>query len=602
MIKNTLIRPTAIKVIAILCFLLVDIGLIYAHNAPATGYESSIYASTPMILWVSIIIAMICGVSIIVYSVYRNLENKMTWLIGVLLVAFFYVIAISIYQIRGYFAWVINGDPATHVLLVKEILDTGHVSATLIYPIMHIYSAEIVKFTNVDLITLEKLLPVFFLLIFILFVYVLARSVFPNKGQAILVTLVSFIFLPGTSSFYPNLLANCLFPFFLFMLVKLFGKNKLNWILLLLIAIFLYPGFHILPTFIVAVMLGTFLVAALAFKLFNKKYKSGLFIYGLLLIVLATWSTVWITSFGIWDFTISSTYQLLTWGGTSYASSLSSQMTQAQSSGYNVLNYILEQEGVLIVFVLIAMMIFPIAWKELHAKRTDILLLFYPSLIMIGACTAAMYFIHIVFGPLRLLFYILVICALFVGFAFFKLLEKVKTYQSTALHYFVTCAMIVAIVILFINGLSVLYPSPYSLQESFQTTKEEVYGMTMLLDYRNLNFDIINTNLAYWRFAQIILSPEEIQAQNIPVSVPSIYSQAAPYHFGYDNHTTFAASYTDKAYLLVTQRDRTVYTDIFPAMANNRFTAADFNQLPGDLSLYRIYTNGEFDSYYVSHE
>ncbi len=602
MIKNTSISPNVIKVIAILCFLLVDIGLIYAHDAPATGYESSIYASTPMILWVSIIIAMICGVSIIVYSVYRNLENRMTWIIGVLLVAFFYVIAISVYQIRGYYAWVINGDPATHILFVKEILDTGHSPDSLIYPIMHIYSAEFAKLTNIDLITMEKLLPLFFLLIFILFVYILARSVFAVKGQAILAMLVSFIFLPGTTSFYPNLLANCLFPFFLFMLVKLFGKNKLNWILLLLIAVFLYPIFHILPTFIVTIMLVTFLLAALAYKLFNKKYKTGLYIYGLLLIVLAMWSTVWITSFGVWDFTIASTYKLITWGGTSYASSLSSQVTQAQSSGYNVLNYILEQEGVFIVFVLIAMLILPLAWKDLRAKRTDILLLFYPSILTIGACTVLMYFIHIGFGPLRLLFYIIVICALFVGFAFFKLLDKVQKYRSKALHYFAIGAIIVTIVILFINGLSVLYPSPYTFQQNYQTTKEEVSGMTMLLDHRNLNFDIVNTNLAYWRFAQIILSPGEIQAENIPESVPSTYSQATPYHFGYDNQTTFAASYTDNAYLLVTQRDRTVYTDIFPAMAKNRFTAADFNQLSGDLSLYRIYTNGEFDSYYVSHE
>lgn len=590
------------KIVAICCLLLVTAGLYFAHETPATGYEASIYASTPLILWISIVIALACGVSIIVYAVYKGFEDKITWIIGALLVTFFYVIAVSIYQIRGYYAWIVNGDPATHLLFVKEILDTGHVPVSLIYPILHINAAEIVNLTNVDLITLEKILPIYFLLIFILFVYVLARSVFINRGQAILATLVSFIFLPGTSSFYPNLIANCYFPVFLFILVKVFGKNKLNWILLLLLSILLYPVFHILPTFIAIVVLAAFLIAVFIYKLFNNKYKMGLYIYGLFLIVLAMWSTIWISSFGIWDFTISSAYRLITWGGTSYASSLSSQLNQAQGSGYNVLEYILKQEGVVIVFVLITLLIFPIAWKELRAKRTDVLLLFYPSLVAIGACTVAMYFFNLGFGPLRLLFYILLICALFVGFAFFKLLDKVKTYRSKALHHIVMGAIVVAIVLLFINGLSVLYPSPYNIQQNYQTTKEEFYGMGTLLDHRNINFDIVNTNLAYWRFSHILLSPAEIQAQNIPVSVPSTYSQATPYHFGYDNHTTFAASYKDNAYLLVTRRDRTVYTDIFPDLAKNRFTAADFSQLPGDLSLYRIYTNGEFDSYYVSHQ
>ncbi len=589
------------KFVAICCLMLVTAGLYFAHEAPATGYEASIYASTPLILWISIVIALVCGVSIIVYAVYKGLEDKATWIIGALLVTLFYVIAISIYQIRGYYAWTINGDSATHVLFVKDILGTGHVPASLIYPITHINAAELVNLTNINLITLEKLMPVYFALIFILFVYVLARSVFVNKGQAILVTLVSFLFLPGTISFYPNFLANCYFPFFLFILVKIFGKYKLNWILLSLLVIFLYPVFHILPTFIAAVMLATFLLASFVYKLIDKKYKMGLYIYGLLLIVLATWSTIWITSFGIWDYTISSAYKLVTWGGTSYASSLSSQVTQAQSSGFNVLNYILKLYGVLIVFVLIAIFIFPIVWKELRTKRTDVLLLVYPSLLTIGVCTVAMYFLHLGFGPLRLLFYITLISALFVGFAFFKLLDKAKTYRSKALHYFVIGTIIVAIVILFINGLSVLYPAPYSIQQNYQTTKEEVYGMSMLLDHRNINFDIVNANLAYWRFAHLLLPEEEIKAQNIPVSVPSVYSIAAPYHFGYDNYTTFSASYPDNAYLLVTQRDYTIYTDIFPNMAKDRFTAADFSQLARDTSLYRVYMNGEFDSYYVSH-
>jgi hypothetical protein len=125
--------------------------------------------------------------------------------------------------------------------------------------------------------------------------------------------------------------------------------------------------------------------------------------------------------------------------------------------------------------------------------------------------------------------------------------------------------------------------------------------MSMLLDHRNINFDIVNVNLAYWRFAHLLLSPEELKEQKIPESVPTTYSLATPFHFGYGNSTTFASAYPDDAYLLVTQRDRTVYTDIFPDMAKYRFTSDDFSKLPGDISLYRIYSNGEFDTYDVYH-
>ncbi len=515
---------------------------------------------------------------------------------------FFYVVSNSIYLIRGYYLWVANGDISSHILFVKEILDSGHISTSLIYPITHIYLATLVDYTNAGVIPLEKLVPVFFVLLFILFVYVLAKSVFTIKGQVILATLASFIFLPGTTSFYPNFLANCLFPFFLFALLKIQGEKKLSWIFVSLILIFLYPLFHIVPTFVAAIMLATLLISAWVYDIFNIRAKTGHYIYGLLLFLMIVWSTIWITSFQLWNFTIENAYQLITWGGTSYASSLSSQVTQAQSSGYNVIDYVLKQEGKYIAFILIAIIACPIAWKVLRSKKIDVFLLFYASLFTIGISTVAMYFLNFGFSPLRLLFYLITLCALFVGLALFTCIDKIKAYRSALLHYVVLGAIVVGIVILFTDGLLVLYPSPFDLQQNYQTTKAEIYGMSALLDHRNINFDIVNVNLAYWRFAQLLLSPAELKAQNIPESVPVTYSLATPFHFGYNNYTTFATAYPDDAYLLVTQRDRTVYTDIFPDMAKYRFTSADFDQLAGDVSLYRVYANGEFDSYYVSHE
>ena len=602
MIKNISISPNVIKVIAILCFLLVDIGLIYAHNTPATGYESSIYTSTPMILWISIFIAMVCGVSIIVYSVYNSLKNKMAWILGLFLVLFFYVITNSIYLIRGYYMWVANGDISSHILFVKEIMDSGHTPTSLIYPITHIYMTTLVDYTNIGIIPLEKLVPIYFVLMFVLFVYVLAKSVFSIQGQAILATLASLMFLPGITSFYPNFLANCLFPFFLYILIKILGEKKLSWITLSLVLIFLYPLFHIVPTFVVAVMLATLLISAWVYNLFNIKSKAGHYIYGLLLFVLIVWSTIWITSFQIWNFTIENTYQLVTWGsGTSYASTLNSQVNQAQNSGYNVMDYILKQEGKYIVFILIAAVICPVAWKVLRSKKIDVLLLFYASLLTLGISTVAMYFVNIGFSPLRLLFYIITICALFVGLAIFTCIDKIRAYRSGLLRHALLGVLIIGIIILFTDVLLVLYPSPFNLQQNYQTTKEEVYGMSMLLDHRDINLVIVNTNLAYWRFAHLLLSPEELSAQNIPESVPFSYSTATPYHFGYNNNTMFGSTYKADAYLLVTQRDRTVYTDIFPSMAPYRFTADDFNKLPGDTSLSKIYSNGEFDTYNLYH-
>jgi hypothetical protein len=147
---------------------------------------------------------------------------------------------------------------------------------------------------------------------------------------------------------------------------------------------------------------------------------------------------------------------LVTWGGTSYVSSLSSQVNQAQSSGYNVVDYVLKQEGKYIVFILIAVITCTVAWRALRSKKIDVFLLFYASLLTIGISTVAMYFLNVGFSPLRLLFYIISLCTVFVGLAIFTCIDKIKAYRSRLLHYAVLSAIVIGIVILFTDGLLVL--------------------------------------------------------------------------------------------------------------------------------------------------
>jgi hypothetical protein len=300
-----------IKIVAIACFILVDISLIFAHNAPATGYEPSIYGSTPLILWASIIVALICGLAIIIYSIYNKLETGKALWTGFSLVLMFYVISISIYLIRGYYLWAAGGDASTHLMFVKQVIDTGHASGGLIYPVTHIFTAQLFDLSNVDLISLDKLLPLYFSLIYVLVFYLLARSIFVRKSEAVLATVIGCVFLLGYPNYTPNYLANCLFPLFLFILIKLFDVKKLSWIFIAFTMVFLYPALHIIPTFIVIVMLISFIVAARVYRLFNVKNRVEQYIYSLILIVLVTWSVIWITSFDIWDFTVQKAYDLL---------------------------------------------------------------------------------------------------------------------------------------------------------------------------------------------------------------------------------------------------------------------------------------------------
>ena len=62
---------------------------------PSSGYEISIYSTTPKIFWVSITMALINGIFLIILSIFDKI--KRAWLIGVFEVFLCNIIMISLH-------------------------------------------------------------------------------------------------------------------------------------------------------------------------------------------------------------------------------------------------------------------------------------------------------------------------------------------------------------------------------------------------------------------------------------------------------------------------------------------------------------------------
>jgi len=76
-----------IKVVSFCCLILVAVGLVIAWASPASGFEASIYSTTPLLVWVFFIFSMVCGFGIVVQQVYtKEYQRKNYWLVGLLLV------------------------------------------------------------------------------------------------------------------------------------------------------------------------------------------------------------------------------------------------------------------------------------------------------------------------------------------------------------------------------------------------------------------------------------------------------------------------------------------------------------------------------------
>jgi hypothetical protein len=366
--------------------------------------------------------------------------------------------------------------------------------------------------------------------------------------------------------------------------------------------VFLYPPFHPVPTLALLITLIALWLPKRAFALINKDTSpnnEGMDRFNAtLLLILCVWAISWISSFFVWGQVIQNIHILMAEGDPTHLSRLTEKITYAEGYGYSVIEHIFKVRGDTFVFIIIALICLPILWKKMRTnKETNNLFSLYGPLAIIGLFTLMLYVINLGFGPLRFLVYVVVICTIFTGFILYEIIEKIRHINSDHFSKFALGLVIILLVGVSISGMLKLYPSPYILSTSYQTTQTEVEGMNWL--FHNKDLDIITSGISIGpgRFAELLLTPEEKREQKIPWRLPK--ELRVPFHFGYNNHSSLSASYNEEVYLGLTQRDKSVYVDAFPEMAEHRWYPRDFEKLEQDQGIDKLYTSGGFDVWYV---
>jgi len=74
-----------------------------------------------------------------------------------------------------------------------------------------------------------------------------------------------------------------------------------------------------------------------------------------------------------------------------------------------------------------------------------------------------------------------------------------------------------------------------------------------------------------------------------------------PDHFGYQNETLSQNFYTNSKYLLVNDRGRGFYPQMYPEFKNNwRFIAEDFERIKFDTKIHQVYSNRNIEIFVIS--
>jgi hypothetical protein len=595
-LKEFFTGNTKSKILISVCLLSLLVSVFLAFSFPATGYEPSIYASTPVAVWLSIIFSFLCGILVIYTQVYTKSNQKWLLLLGFALMYLSYGLVLSMGILRGYFMWCMNGDPATHLGIVKEILTTGYSSSLVIYPVAHIYMVEAYYILRADLVALHKLVPLFFGLMYPLYLYLFAKSVFYKREQVIFTLAAGLTLVNGWYlNFTPNHLSNLFFPLVLFVLLKAFTVKKMQWAILTVLFVFLYPPFHPVPTITFLAILLSLWLPGKIYSFIKKEPEVEINLPKVtLLILLVVWTITWISSFYVWESTVRNLYALIEEGRESHLNALIDEASMASSFGYSVFDQIVKVMGGLILFSIIALICFPLLMRAPDKKKASgNLLSLYGPIVTLSFFSVFFYLLNIGFGPLRLSIYLVILFTPFVGFFIDRLLQSTGNGERK-IPPVISCLFVLFILGgAFVSGLLNVYPSTYLLTSSWQTTATELNGVQWLFANGDMNVSLVGITMPVSRFANLLLTSEERKTGGVTRNIHE--SQKLPYHFGYNSSSSIANVYPSKAYILIGSKDKSLYVDVLPEMAPYRFNSDDFQKLETDIYVNKYYTTGDFE-------
>lgn len=570
------------KIISIISFLLIILTLIVITKSPATGYEISIYSSVPLV-WVFLIGSTAGGISIIVHQAFSKDGRNNWWLIGFFILIISNFIILTLHAFRGYFQYA-GADSMHHFEVIKELVANGHIASGNYYPIIHIFCSEIAVIYSIPSEIVAKYLPPFLSILFMmLFMYLLAKSSILEKGQVLLASAASCILFFNSFHLllYPHTLSVLLFVPIIYLYLRTLEKPSWQFSFLFIILLIFLPYTH--PSGSVA-MIFLLVAMELARVMHDKRYDpkgslSKIAVNPILISVITFF--MWMSSFAVFGAKSSSLWASIF---EPYKNPYFVNFTEAiaRLEWIEIAEYNLKMYGDTIIYIILAsiagvIIIKRILKKEKGTKYLFLLFMFfvvcipieYTLFIGVGSETA---------GRMLNLLYMMTVAPVLVGFVLYELFKNKKRALA------ITAVVIILTLTASVSVFSV-YHSPWTFSPSWHITNMDVEGSD-------------------WFFAH---SNSTIQYETMGVDPGVLRGKVGlvPEHFNYSYHETLGESLARDSYVVITKRCK--LANAYPMVQKARlnmpsgwgFDSSDFNKLEKDISVAKVYSNGEFDTFLV---
>lgn len=594
------------KVIAAFCFISLTFAVIIATNAPASGYELSIYSSTPLSVWVFLFICVIGGIGLIVYNIYMSKENDhLLFIIGPLGLAHLTVLLLP--ALRGYFLYA-STDSLVHIGKELSISSTGHIDSNNFYPALHILITQLSQISGIPSTTVGRYLPALISTGFtIIWMYLLGKACLPERGHVLLAFILASGFLLNSqhSMLYPQM-----FPFLFVLSVLYLRLNKsLNRLpaakIPLIISLLLIPFSHPEPSVMIIFFLVALEISTALFRWLTKESNHARLSLNLPLISLITFFT-WIVSFVIFGQTIYFLFFSLTNPqGMTQIQKLEGLLSQ--TSTVSTIGLAVKMYGDSLFSLLFAILgtIFVVT-RIISSKKITENLVALTAIWVIAAPLELMFFLgfgRITIGRLANLTFSIALSPLLAGYALHEIFKRTK--KTIAVSF-----STIILTIVWLIGLTGVYHSPWILQPSWQTTRMDVSGIKWFFENKETNILYTAVDSPFglpYAIPHILYDHAWLRSKED--FIDSFYDEvrlqkyAGPERFKYDINETLGDYLGAERYLMMTRRFQLLTEDPFlrteglmqsPLLFSD-FRQSDLMKLNQDPSLTKLYSNGELD-------
>jgi hypothetical protein len=574
---GALSTDAAIKLLVTSGLVLVALALLTLLVRPGQ-YEIDIYAAAPW-FWIFILAAASAFIASIIWQAYCKNYNSFTLSFLGLVLCNLGIFCLPI--LRGYFYYG-GSDPSGHLATIRAILATGYFTGDY-YPVGHIIAAEITQVTSLPPQTSMSLVVPLFSIVFAVFIYCLATTVFAKREQVLMATVIGFLpfFSYFQVAFYPQSVALLLFPVVLYLLFKSPSDLRFSALVVpvLLLETFAHP---VISMILVACLFGAFLAARVA------KARGLVPITRLSLTVTLIGLTLW---FGWWtaQTAVSDIGSVIKWlrGETATIPRTAELGPALQGGLWSAAQLALKMYGIQVIFSVIAIIGIGLILLQYYRRQRGSSNAF---IIVIASVTsvAAYAFAFLSEGLITL-------GRLFAANAGFWSLPILAALPLSLVNKKKVGVLLISVFIAsaFIFGSFAVFRSPWISQPNWQFTYADA--------------------AAYQWDTLVATSATGYSAIAMPMPLSgaggeSVKQVSIPPHFGYDNNTTFGESLGGNETLILFGEQQQRLVSDTPALSGTSLsgiwglsgtTETDINKLQYDQTVNVIYVNGDSEMLWV---